>query len=57
MALDLEGYLVRLEQAGGLEDIQSLIIALRDHYRVNHAVYHWVSADGEQYGYGTYDPS
>lgn len=22
---------------------------------VDHVVYHWVSADGEQYGYGTYD--
>jgi DNA-binding CsgD family transcriptional regulator len=54
MALDLEGYLVQVEHAGGLEDIQALIVALRDHYHVAHIVYHWVSSDGEQYGCGTY---
>lgn len=57
MALDLEGYLGRVELAKGLEDIQSLILALKDHYGIDHIVYHWVSADGEQYGCGTYDPA
>jgi DNA-binding CsgD family transcriptional regulator len=52
----LEEFLSRVERAGGLEDIQSLIVDLRDHYRVSHIVYHWVSSDGEQYGCGTYDP-
>ncbi len=45
-----------MERASGLADIQSLIIDLRDHYAVDHIVYHWVSSDGEQYGCGTYDP-
>jgi DNA-binding CsgD family transcriptional regulator len=45
-----------LEQAAGLDQIQALIVALRDHYCVDHIVYHWVSSDGEQYGCGTYDP-
>lgn len=31
-------------------------MSLRDHYGVDHLVYHWVSANGEQYGCGTYDP-
>ncbi len=57
MALDLEGYLGQVERAAGLEDIQRLSVALRDHYRVDHIVYHWVSSDGEQYGVGTYDPT
>lgn len=57
MALDLEGYLVQVEHAAGLEDIQALIVALREHYGIAHIVYHWVSSDGEQYGCGTYDPA
>lgn len=57
MALDLEGYLGKVELAEGLEDIQKLILALREHYRVDHIVYHWVSTDGEQYGCGTYSPA
>jgi DNA-binding CsgD family transcriptional regulator len=48
--------LERLEQAAGLSQIQDLIVALRDYYGVDHIVYHWVSADGEQYGCGTYRP-
>ncbi|MBM1220161.1 autoinducer binding domain-containing protein [Ponticoccus sp. SC2-23] len=56
MALDLEGYLIDVERARGLEDIQTLILHLRDQYGVDHIVYHWVSSDGEQYGCGTYSP-
>jgi DNA-binding CsgD family transcriptional regulator len=52
----LETFLAQVEQARGLDDIQSLILQLRDAYDVAHIVYHWVSADGEQYGCGTYDP-
>lgn len=43
-----------MEHAVGLDDIQALIVDLRDHYRIDHIVYHWVSSDGEQYGCGTY---
>jgi len=53
---DMSAFLGRVEQARGLDDIQTLIVALRDQYRVDHVVYHWVSSDGEQYGCGTYDP-
>ena len=55
--LELETYLGRVERAEGLADIQSLITDLRDAYRVDHIVYHWVSSDGEQYGCGTYPPT
>jgi DNA-binding CsgD family transcriptional regulator len=52
----LDTFLQELERAQGLEHIQSLIVSLQEHYAVDHIVYHWVSADGEQYGCGTYDP-
>jgi len=54
--LTLEKFLEQLQQAAGLDDLQNLILRLRDHYDVLHIVYHWVSADGEQYGCGSYPP-
>ncbi len=54
--VELTGYLEGLERADSLEDIQALILSLRDHYAVAHIVYHWVSADGDQYGCGSYTP-
>jgi hypothetical protein len=54
--LKLDRFLSKLEAADALEQIQDLIVHLRDSLRVDHIVYHWVSADGEQYGFGTYDP-
>lgn len=53
---ELSAFLEQVELARGLDDIQSLILALRAQYQVDHVVYHWVSSDGEQYGCGTYDP-
>ncbi|MFC4731583.1 helix-turn-helix transcriptional regulator [Salipiger abyssi] len=50
------GLLERLEEAQRLDDLQTAIEDLRDRYRVDHLVYHWVSANGTQYGCGTYDP-
>ena len=52
--LDLGSFLERVERADDLDSVQALIVELRDHYRIAHIVYHWVSADGEQYGCGTY---
>lgn len=57
MLLNLDHFLKQLEQAEALDDIQGLVTGLRDALDVKHAVYHWVSADGEQYGFGTYDPA
>ena len=54
--LELDTFLTALEQAQALEEIQELIVGLRDTFQIDHVVYHWVSADGEQYGFGTYDP-
>lgn len=51
---NLETILSSLEQAATLEDIQGAAVALRDHYKVDHLVYHWVDSAGDQYGCGTY---
>ncbi len=45
-----------LEHCDSLDSMQDTIVALRDGLGIDHIVYHWVSADGEQYGCGTYDP-
>lgn len=52
----LDIFLRELASATALEQIHGLVVSLRDRFEVDHAVYHWVSADGEQYGFGTYDP-
>lgn len=57
MQASLRNLLVTLDQATELSALQDSIVALRNHYDVAHMVYHWVSADGEQYGCGTYPPS
>jgi DNA-binding CsgD family transcriptional regulator len=51
----LDGLIERLESAEGLSDLQGAIEDLRDRLGVDHIVYHWVNANGEQYGCGTYD--
>ncbi|WP_411892415.1 helix-turn-helix transcriptional regulator [Yoonia sp. SDW83-1] len=57
MVLELDQFLQALEQADALEQIHDLTVGLRDQFQIDHVVYHWVSADGEQYGFGTYDPA
>ena len=57
MTSRLDNFLRALGKATALEEIQGLILSLRDTFQIDHVVYHWVSADGEQYGFGTYDPA
>lgn len=52
----LETILKELEQASELDQLQVATEALRDHFKIDHIVYHWVDSAGEQYGCGTYDP-
>lgn len=54
MKSGLERILETLEGAKAPGDMQHAIEALRDAFGVLHMVYHRVSADGEQYGCGTY---
>lgn len=50
----LELVLGDLEQADTLDGLQTVTEALRDHFGVDHIVYHWVDSAGDQYGCGTY---
>jgi len=52
----LESILKELEQASELDQLQVATEALRDHFGIDHIVYHWVDSAGEQYGCGTYQP-
>ncbi len=50
----MEPILEDLEQAEGLAALQAASEAIRNHYRIDHVVYHWVDSAGDQYGCGTY---
>ncbi|MEP1990329.1 MAG: LuxR family transcriptional regulator [Ascidiaceihabitans sp.] len=50
----LETILEELEQAEGVEALQTAIEHLRDQMAVDHMVYHWVDSSGDHYGCGTY---
>lgn len=56
MKSGLNRILEQVQRASALEDMQCAIEALRDAFKVHHAIYHWVSAAGDQYGCGTYAP-
>ncbi len=53
----LESILERLDAASDQGTLQEITEDLRDHFRIRHIVYHWVSAAGQQYGVGTYAPA
>ena len=54
MTFAVEHILEDLARSDTLADLQTAITALRDAYGVDHIVYHWVSAAGDQYGCGTH---
>ena len=43
-----------IREATELETLQRSVEQLREHYAVNHVVYHWVNSAGERYVAGTY---
>ncbi|MEM9844154.1 MAG: LuxR family transcriptional regulator [Pseudomonadota bacterium] len=51
----LDMILEELERISEPAEMQAISESLREFFRVDHLVYHWVSAAGEQYGCGTYD--
>lgn len=53
----LDTILEVLEGASELHILQQIAEDLRDYFGIDHLVYHWVSAAGEQYGCGTYPPA
>ncbi len=52
--VDLDQILQGLDATNALEDLQDIIVALRDAFEIDHMVYHWVDSAGDQYGCGTY---
>ncbi|MEO0989629.1 MAG: LuxR family transcriptional regulator [Pseudomonadota bacterium] len=50
----LETVVEQLRAAATLEDLYALTRRLRDHYGIDHVVYHWVNSKGERFGAGTY---
>ena len=52
--VNLDQILEDLDATSALEGLQSVIVALRDAFGVDHMVYHWVDSAGDQYGCGTY---
>lgn len=50
----LESIVNDLEQANTLEDFQRITENLRDYYKLDHFIYHWVNSVGERFGAGTY---
>lgn len=50
----LETILQCLEGAAEPADLQAITEQLRDYFKIDHLVYHWVSGNGDQYGCGTY---
>lgn len=54
--ISLDQRLRELERTKDFSDIQNWVLDLRSMFGVDHVVYHWVSADGEQFGFGSYTP-
>ncbi len=52
--VDLDQILEDLDATTALDGLQDIAEKLRDAFRVDHIVYHWVDSAGEQYGCGTY---
>ncbi len=52
--LDLDQILEDLDATTALDGLQGISEKLRNAFRVDHIVYHWVDSVGEQYGCGTY---
>jgi len=53
----LDSSLEKLEAAGEVARLQEIIEELRDLFGVDHMMYHWVSAAGDQYRCSTYAPA
>ncbi len=55
--LRLDMILEDLEGASEQSALQQVAEDLREYFTIDHLVYHWVSAAGDQYGCGTYPPA
>ena len=56
MPARLERFIGALQQATTLDHLQSVVLGLRDHFQIDHLVYHSVNSTGQQYAVLTYAP-
>jgi DNA-binding CsgD family transcriptional regulator len=52
--LNLDQIIKDLDATKAHEELDAIIFSLRDAFRIDHVVYHWVDSAGDQYGFGTY---
>lgn len=52
--LNLDQIIKDLDATKAHSELDSIIFSLRDVFRIDHVVYHWVDSAGDQYGFGTY---
>lgn len=57
MQARLTSFIEALQRATTLDDLQSVILGLRNHFGVEHLVYHSVNSTGQQYAVLTYAPA
>lgn len=57
MQANLRRLLMTLKHATDLRTLQSVALALRDHYKTAHLTYTWGTAEGAAAGCGTYSPT
>lgn len=51
----LEEFLDGLNSATTIPELENVIYAMRDRFEAQHLLYHWINAEGELFGAGTYD--
>lgn len=54
MQARLAEFIEKLQQVKTLEDLQSVILGLRDQFEIEHLIYHSVNSTGQQYAVLTY---
>lgn len=57
MQARLAEFIGKLQQAKTLDDLRGVILGLRDHFGVEHLIYHSVNSTGQQYAVLTYTPA
>lgn len=56
MQARLAEFIEKLQRAKTLDDLRSVVLGLRDHFQIEHLVYHSVNSTGQQYAVLTYAP-
>lgn len=52
--LNLDQIITDLDATKAHSELDAIIFSLRDAFKIDHIVYHWVDSAGDNYGFGTY---